>query len=146
MPLVERLFDNIEKEFGLKMHPLRKGSNCMHKYVRRSFQTPQIDLIDEGEYYLLNADLPGFDKDNLDIELLPEEIRLTGEIDTSQDKEDTTYLYKERHHNKFSRVIQFPERIRVEEVKAEMHNGILSINIPKETPSPKETPTKLNIE
>ena len=34
----------------------------------------------------------------------------------------------------------------VEEVKAEMHNGILSINIPKETPSPKETPTKLNIE
>lgn len=96
---------------------------------------PVIDITDSGEYYVLTAELPGFNKDNIDVQVGEDVIHLTAQLQSENKEQNTKYVSHERTYSAFNRVIQFPEQIVGAKVEGTMKDGILTMRIPKREPA-----------
>jgi HSP20 family protein len=99
---------------------------------RRSLQrdTFKIDVQDNEKEYVIDAELPGVDKDEIKVEL--NEGRLTISIDREEniDEENKNYIHKERRYCSMCRGIYLADADQ-KGVKAKLDNGILRITVPK---------------
>ena len=139
----ESLFDNMfpfdEQFFTEKKDPLY-GKN-----VSRLMKT---DVRETEKTYELDIDLPGFKKDEIQIELKDGYLTVSAEKGLDKDEEDKKgkYIRKERYAGALSRTFYLGEEIREEEIKAKFENGILSVSIPKEEEKKVEGPKHISIE
>ena len=139
----ESLFDNMfpfdEKFCTEKKDPLY-GKN-----VSRLMKT---DVRETEKTYELDIDLPGFKKDEIQIELKDGYLTVSAEKGLDEDEEDKKgkYIRKERYAGALSRTFYLGEEIREEEIKAKFENGILSVSIPKEEEKKVEGPKHISIE
>ena len=139
----ESLFDNMflfdEKFFTEKKDPLY-GKN-----VSRLMKT---DVRETEKTYELDIDLPGFKKDEIQLELKDGYLTVSAEKGLDKDEEDKKgkYIRKERYAGALSRTFYLGEEIREEEIKAKFENGILSVSIPKEEEKKLEGPKHISIE
>ena len=94
-----------------------------------------IDVADHDDEFVVTADLPGFQKDEIDVSLRGD--RLHVEADHEQEREETggedetRYLRKERRHQSVSRSVTLPEDVDEENVSATYRNGVLTVTLPK---------------
>jgi HSP20 family molecular chaperone IbpA len=93
---------------------------------------PVLDVLDEGDYYTVTAELPGFNKENVDIQVGDDILQLRAQMQTEQNKGNgKSYVSRERAYSSFQRAIQFPEHIIASKVEGTMKDGVLSLRIPK---------------
>ena len=124
----ESLFDNMfpfdEKFFTEKKDPLY-GKN-----VSRLMKT---DVRETEKTYELDIDLPGFKKDEIQIELKDGYLTVSAEKGLDKDEEDKKgkYIRKERYAGACQRSFYVGEDIEQEDVKAEFKHGILKLFVPK---------------
>jgi HSP20 family protein len=92
---------------------------------------PPMDLVEDDEHFVVRADLPGVDEENVSVELEDNVLTIAGErkSDTEQRKEG--YHRIERAWGAFSRSLTLPEGIDAEGIKASFANGVLEVRIPK---------------
>lgn len=105
-----------------------------------------VDLIeDEGEY-IVKAEIPGVEKDNISIDLSPEG-QLTLSYNKKEKREITgRYFRKEISSGSFSRSFLFqPDSIKSDEIDANYKDGILIIKIPKVVLPPKKKMKKIEV-
>ncbi len=98
-----------------------------------SFAHANIDWKETPEAHVFKADVPGLKKEEVKVELEEDRIlQISGE--RSQEKEDKgeTWHRVERSSGKFLRRFKLPENAKVDQVKAAMENGVLTITVPKE--------------
>ena len=95
----------------------------------RDFKT---DIRDEGEHYLLEADLPGFKKEDISVNIEGETLTIRAERSESTDEKDSkgNYIKRERSYGSFSRSFDMTG-IRTEDVAAAYENGVLKLTLPK---------------
>ena len=95
----------------------------------RDFKT---DIRDEGEHYLLEADLPGFRKEDIGVNIEGETLTIRAERSESTDEKDNkgNYIKRERCYGSFSRSFDMTG-IRVEDIAAAYENGVLKLTLPK---------------
>ena len=93
----------------------------------------RIDVEDEGNALLLSADLPGFEKEDIRIEL--ENGRLS--IRAERHSEEKTYLRHERSYGSYCRTFGL-DGIDAENITASYRNGVLKLTLPKLTPAQPE--------
>lgn len=93
--------------------------------------SPAADLFETGEEYVLELELPGFSRD--DIEITMEQGILTVAGERSREEEDVrrTYRVRERSLGRFTRSFSLPRSVQAEDVDAEFSGGILRITMPK---------------
>ena len=112
------LFDEFERSF-------------FHAEPRRipSFRT---DIRDEGDHFLLEAELPGFRKEDIDLELKDGVLTISANRDeTLENKgEDGKYLCRERRVGSFARSFDVTG-IQEEEIGAAYDSGVLKLTLPK---------------
>ena len=108
----------------------------------------KTDILDVDGNYELEIDLPGFKKDEIQIELKDGYLTVSAEKGLDKDEEDKKgkYIRKERYAGALSRTFYLGEEIREEEIKAKFENGILSVSIPKEEEKKVEGPKHISIE
>lgn len=99
-----------------------------------TIRTPLVDLEDQGKNFLLTAEMPGFKKEDIKIDVKEDSISVSAEVGWSYDKEEQEYICKERECKSFYRSIQLPDEVNVEKVTAELSEGVLEINLPKKKP------------
>ncbi len=92
---------------------------------------PKIDLIDKENHFVVQAELPGVDKKDLEIDLNEDSLILKGEKKMCNEHKEGKYYYRESSYGKFMRQIPFPEKVNTEQAKASFDNGILKIELPK---------------
>jgi len=99
--------------------------------------SPDLDLRDDGNAYVVRMDLPGADKPEVNVEVEGTTLKVTGKRDETIKEEDKgKVLRNERREGAFERSIQLPGEVKAEEVVAKYENGVLTITLPKaETPS-----------
>lgn len=92
----------------------------------------KTDVKEKDGNYILEIDIPGYDKEDIKIEL--QEGYLTVTASKNEEKEDkkAKYLRRERFSGVCSRSYYAGENVKEEDVKASFHNGILTIEFPKE--------------
>jgi HSP20 family protein len=100
-------------------------------------RVPTMDLEDRGKDFLVTAEMPGFKKENIEIDVQDNFVAITGEAGWKYDKKEHEYLCKERACKTFYRTIDLPEEIKVDEVTANLAEGVLEITLPKKIPKQK---------
>ncbi len=96
---------------------------------------PQCDLEEAGDHYLLSFDMPGLEKDNIDIHIQGNTLVVTGERRLESEKAEGRSRFVERRYGRFERAIRLPQDVKAEGVEAEYVNGVLKVAIPKATES-----------
>ena len=89
-----------------------------------------VDIRDQGDHYLVEADVPGVRRENIRLALRDE--RLTIAINEEEDieEEEEGYIHKERRYASMSRSVYLSEA-QSEGVKAKLEDGVLKITVPK---------------
>jgi HSP20 family molecular chaperone IbpA len=100
-------------------------------------RVPVVDLLDREKDYLLKAEMPGFKKEDIEIEVQDDSIAITGNAGWKYDEKGKLYICKERACKKFYRKIQLPEEIKTDDVTASLSEGVLEVSLPKKTPKQK---------
>jgi HSP20 family protein len=100
-------------------------------------RVPVVDLKDGEKEYLLKAEMPGFKKEDIEIDVQDNAVEITGMAGWKYDEKGQLYICKERACKTFYRRIELPEEIKIDEIKADLSEGVLEITLPKKTPKPK---------
>jgi HSP20 family protein len=97
---------------------------------------PVMDLLETPVEYTIRLEVPGFHKENLDINLNGELLTITGKREIAPEMEGEGYLVKERAIGKFVRTIRLAVPVAEKKIVAEYRDGLLVVHLPKETPAP----------
>jgi len=97
-------------------------------------RTPVTDMRDLGDKYRVEAEMPGLDKDDIEIEVRGDSIVIEAEKEENIEEEGEDYLRSERGYRSFYRKLPLPDEVKVEDLE----NGILSIDLPKKEPEKKK--------
>jgi HSP20 family protein len=133
-----RTFDDVFDRFRSDFEDLLFPS-----YWDRTFallpetRVPAVDLEDREKDFLLKAEMPGFKKEDIEIEVKEDAVEITGTVGWKYDKKEQAYICKERACESFYRMVDLPEEIKVEDVKANLSDGVLEITLPKKAPKQK---------
>ncbi len=105
-----------------------------------------VDIKDDGEQYVVEAELPGIEKEDIEIEVKRNQLEICGEKSHGEEVDDDGYYLRERSYSRFYRRLPFPEDVIPEKTKASIDDGILHIELPKENPAPPDEPFSVSIE
>lgn len=99
-----------------------------------NFNSFKVDVRDKKNAYIIDAEMPGIDKKNVNIEIDDNMLTISANIDenTELKDEDGRYIRRERRTGSYRRSFSL-ENIKADEIKAEMNNGILTIHCPKKS-------------
>ena len=88
------------------------------------------DIKDEGDHYLLEAELPGFQKEDIDLDVKDGVLTISAKHQESSSQNNGNYVCKERRYGSFARSFNL-EGIQEENITASYNNGVLELNLPK---------------
>ena len=113
-----QMFDELEKKFF--------GSSDIAEF--------KTDIRDEGDHYLLEADLPGFKKEDIHIDLDDNALTIRAERHSNYEQQDKkgNYVRCERSYGSYSRSFDV-SGIRTEGITASYDSGVLDLKLPKKT-------------
>jgi HSP20 family protein len=92
---------------------------------------PPVDIQETGDGYRLQAELPGLTRDDINITLENNVLRLSGERKFERDARKESFQRIERTYGAFSRAFALPQQVNPEGVQASFENGVLTITVPK---------------
>jgi HSP20 family protein len=104
------------------------------------------DIADKADRFVLTADLPGMAKDEVTINVIDNEIEISAEHKEAVEEKEKGYIRKERSETRYYRRLSLPEEIVSSKVTAKMTNGVLTVELPKKTPTKVEQPVAIKIQ
>jgi HSP20 family protein len=96
---------------------------------------PKIDMKETDKEIIINAEIPGVDKKDINIDLNENILTISFERKQEKDEKDEGWRIIERSYGKFSRTITLPFIVKSNEAKATYKDGVLKIVLPKEKDS-----------
>ncbi|KAL0452784.1 UNVERIFIED_CONTAM: class I heat shock protein [Sesamum latifolium] len=98
-----------------------------------TFAAARIDWKETPEAHVFKADVPGLKKEEVKVEVEDGRIlQISGERSKEQEEKNDKWHRVERSSGKFLRRFRLPENAKLDQVKAAMENGVLTVTVPKE--------------
>ncbi len=120
MLVPNRDFDLFDDIFGDSF--FRKSESKMMK----------TDIREDKDNYVIDIDLPGFDKKNIKIDITDGYLTINARVNNEDnDSKKGKYIRKERYYGECSRSFYIGDEVKPENVKANFKNGILTLEVPK---------------
>ena len=92
----------------------------------------KTDIKEKKDKYLIDIDLPGYEKENIKIEVENGYLTVHATIDSDkEEKQEGKFVRKERYMGSCSRSFYVGDEVKNEDIKASFKNGILRIEVPK---------------
>jgi HSP20 family protein len=105
------------------------GSNGQGGALRR--WVPAMDLVEEGDRYVLRADLPGVGEEDVKVELEENVLTISGQRRSEQEERGDGYHRVERVSGSFSRSLVLPDGVDLDGIQARIEHGVLELTVPK---------------
>lgn len=122
----------------MMMIPRRHDFDLWDEMFRDPFFTEgesklmKTDIKEKKDKYLIDIDLPGYEKDGIKIEIQDGYLAVHAKVDKSEDdSEKGKYVRKERYTGECSRSFYVGDNVKEEDIKAKFRNGTLTLEIPK---------------
>ena len=130
-------FDDFDRAFAPQKNPL---------YGRHAKNMMKTDIRETDDAYLLDLELPGFRKDEINVRLENGYMTISAEkaVEADAGKTAGKVLRKERYEGSLERSFYVGESVRPEEISASYENGVLQLSVPKRTA--RKDPEKKTIE
>lgn len=114
---IEQIVDRMSREFGGA--PFAGAASVA------------VDVEERDEAFVVTADVPGYEKEDIDVTLADRTLRIDAERETETEERDADYLRRERQATSASRSIRLPGDVEEEEIQATYKNGVLTVTLPK---------------
>jgi HSP20 family protein len=115
----------VEELFGELARPGYEGQESTRPWQ------PLVDIVETAQAYEVRAELPGVQKDNVQLAVENNVLTLSGERKFEKDVNKENYHRIERLYGTFTRSFSLPNRVDAERVEARFENGLLTVVIPK---------------
>ena len=141
----ENLFDDFFTDpFGMMVMPQRHDP----LYGKHSKNLMKTDVRETADSYELDIDLPGFKKDEVNVELKNGYLTIQASkgLDKDQTDKKGKYIRQERYAGACSRSFYVGWDVEPDEISAKFESGILQISVPKETRKPEVKSTSVSIQ
>lgn len=129
---IERMFEQMSRQFeeaarawGTEGADLERG---------RSGRMG-IDIADHGEEFVVTADVPGFESDEIDLRIADTTLLIEATHEQTAEEEAETYLRSERERRSLREQVRLPDSVVEDEVDASLNNGVLTVRLPKAEPT-----------
>lgn len=132
--LLTDLQTDLNRSFGRSLSKHRDWTNGFN---------PEVDIQETENDYRIHADLPGMKKEDFDIQVEGNLVTLRGERKDEKEEKKKGKWYSERFYGSFSRSIQLPTDVQLDQVKANYKDGVLDVVLPK---SESAKPKQINVE
>jgi HSP20 family protein len=133
----------IEDFFGRRMRPWGRDRWLGREGI--DLKVPTVDLFEEKADVVVKAELPGVDKDNIQVNLTDHTLTIKGEKKKEEEVKEENYYRSERSYGSFFRTIDLPTDVHADKVKATFKNGVLEVRMPK-TEEAKAKEVKVKVE
>jgi HSP20 family protein len=130
---LQTIQQEMNRLFGTLFDPREGGNGGDGGTMRRWI--PAMDLTEEGDHFVLRADLPGLRDEDVNIEVEDNVLTISGERRSEHEDRKEGYYRVERAVGRFSRSLTLPEGVDPDSIEAQFENGVLTVRIPK----PEET-------
>jgi len=106
---------------------------------------PAVDVYEEKDEIVVKAELPGMDKNDIQVNISDSELTLKGEKKREEKVEEEDYYRCERSYGGFVRSVELPTEVQADKIKASFKNGILEVRLPKSEET-KRKEVKIKVE
>lgn len=120
------MFERMNEQFGGQF-------NQFDEMPVPATQSVSVDLADTDDAFEITADLPGYDREDIDLSVADRTVRISAERDESTEDSDENYLRRERRRRSVSRSLSLPADVKEDEAGASYTNGVLTVTLPKAT-------------
>ncbi|QWC19522.1 Hsp20/alpha crystallin family protein [Halorubrum sp. 2020YC2] len=125
------LFDEIEQFLG-------RSRFAGERAWGRDLRTADIDVAEYDDEFVVMTDLPGFDREEIDVRARGDRLTIAAERDAEREDPDRRYLRRERRHESVTRSVNLPPTARSEDATATYRHGVLTATIPLDAPNADE--------
>lgn len=135
---IEQLFERMNRQFG-GMGGFSPGEG---------WHAIDVDVADYDDEYVVVADLPGFDREDIDLRVDEDALTIRAERhhEVDEGSEAGAYLRRERRSESLSRTVTLPEAVREDDAGATYRNGVLTVTLPKQAVSAPDDSHRIDIE
>jgi HSP20 family protein len=106
---------------------------------------PRINVLRSGDDLTMHVELAGIKPEDVDIEVTDGVLTVRGERKAETEKEDEGWVIRESSYGSFERSVALPEGVDPASIKADFHDGMLEIHVPKALEAAKPKATKIAI-
>ncbi|MBQ7764520.1 Hsp20/alpha crystallin family protein [bacterium] len=139
-------FDSIHNELNNFLRDTIINPAFSHQLSMKKVSTwrPAVEIKQSENDYKIKVQLPGVNKDDIEVELDNDFMTITAQIEEEKEEKERKeknmkYHTCEFRYGKYKRTISFDQPIRSEEADAEYKNGVLTITLPKQKTEPATT-------
>lgn len=137
MDEMDRVFSDFFSDFGFRtpsilapLTPLTLTPFPSLSRLETAVWSPVIETFERDGRLVFRAELPGLDKDDVNVEIDGDQLVISGERTESEEQRRGGRVYSERCYGAFERRITLPEGCDLEDVEASFENGVLEVSIP----------------
>lgn len=139
MKEIENMRRDMERLFEDVFEPTGRRRRWWPKPSEEGIIVPNINVYDRKNEIVIKAELPGVEKDDIDLTITKDSITLKGESKKDEEVKEEDYYSREISYGSFTRTVALPAEVDSEKAKATFKNGILDIVLPKrEEAKPRE--------
>ncbi|MBI3949490.1 MAG: Hsp20/alpha crystallin family protein [Acidobacteria bacterium] len=112
--------------------------------LARAVWSPSVDIYEDPDTILIEADLPGLNKDNVSVNLENNVLTIQGERRLANEEQRESYHRIERAYGSFTRSFTIPSNVQADKIEAEFKDGVLQVRLPKrEEAKPRQIEVKV---
>ncbi len=139
----DRLFDQFRTGLEDVLWTPRFGG--LTTTLRTGIRPALVDVKDTGREIVVQAEVPGVNKDHLEINVTDDGLELKAEVQRESEEKDQGYYFKERAQSGWYRLVPLPDRVIPDKADAELKDGVLTVRIPKREPTEEKRPRKVRV-
>ena len=140
-------FDKLFNDISKRAFELFEGNGSVFGHdLEHWFQAERellhpvhVEVTEKDGAVTINAEVPGFSEKDIEVNLEPRRLTITGKRESKEQRKDKNTIYTDQCSNQILRVVDLPIEVDTTKASATLKNGILELTVPKAAPAKKIT-------
>jgi HSP20 family protein len=112
------------------------GGSGWRSMTEQAGWLPLVDIEETDDAYVVSAELPGIRREDIDLELVGNELTISGEV--KDEKHEGTMRRQTRRRGRFDYRVSLPDQVDANKVTATLKDGVLEVRVPRAQKAPRK--------